>query len=151
MRRRHIVANILLGDGVLLILAGFLHLLATPVARAWMERDITAQTFRSLPVPFLLNHLTVGMLLIPFGVSTMYSAAGVRVGQVWARNIAITNGLAVLLIPLLILFFMGGAFFDAPLFLYMAALTTLIGLSMLLPLIWLRGHDGEDPPPHMHP
>jgi hypothetical protein len=144
MKKRHLVANILLGDGVLLIILGFLHFLSTPVVHDWLERQLTIQTLRSIPMQFFLNHITIGMLLIPFGVSTLYSAAGIRVGHRWARAIALTNGLAVLLIPLFVLLIMGTQYFDTPFFFYACVATTAIGLSMLLPLIWLGGDHGPD-------
>jgi hypothetical protein len=153
MKKRHVVANILLGDGVLLVILGFLHVLFTPVVHDWLDRHLTVQSFRSIPMPFLFNHITIGILLLPFGVSTLYCAAGIRVGHRWARGIAMTNGLAVLLIPLFILWFMGTQYFDTPFYLSASVATTILGLAILVPLIWLRS-DGEPEGPihhHSHP
>jgi hypothetical protein len=137
MNRRYLVSKILLFDGVLLIVIAFIHLFATPLVNKWLSRELTATTLENISPPFLLNHIVVGILLIPFGVSTLFSAIGVRGGQAWARGIAFTNAIAVLIFPLLIAWLMGKQYFTAPLFLVTTIIITLIGVSMVLPLIWL--------------
>jgi hypothetical protein len=137
MGRRYLVSKILLVDGILLIVLAFVHLISTPLISKWLSRQLTEQVLRDISPPFFLNHITVGILLIPFGISTLFSAVGVRSGQWWARGIALTNALAVLFLPLLVVVIMGSRYFDAPLFLIAAIIVTVIGLSMILPLIWL--------------
>ena len=135
--RNRLAAGIILVDGVLLVVLAFVHLLATPLIHKWLSRELTAQTLFTVSPAFLLDHVVVGILLIPFGVSTLYSAAGVRLGQSWARGIAATNAFAVMILPFLVLLILGGRGFNSPLFLGAGILITLIGLSMLIPLIWL--------------
>ena len=150
MNRWYLVSNILLFDGVLLIVLAFLHLFATPLISKWLSRELTPQTLENISPPFLLNHIVVGILLIPFGVSTLYSAIGVRGGQGLARGIAITNALAVLVFPLLIAWLMGKQYFTAPLFLVATILITIIGITMLLPLIWLGKNSTVNDHLHSH-
>ena len=150
MNRRYLVSKILLVDGVLLIVVAFIHLFATPIISKWLSRELTAAPLENISAPFLLNHIVVGILLIPFGVSTLYSAIGIRGGQGWARGIAITNAIVVLIFPLLIAWLMGTQYFTAPLFLVATILITLIGLSMVLPLIWLGRDSTFDNHSHIH-
>lgn len=135
--RAYLVSKILLADGILLIGVAFFQLLSTPVISRWLARELTPGTLGQISPAFLLNHIVVGVLLIPFGISTLYSAVGVRSGQSWARGIALTNALAVLLLPLFIALFLGPAYFTEPVFLIAAVIVTLIGISMIVPLIWL--------------
>jgi len=136
--RRAVVARILLVDGVLLILLAAAHLLATPVIQTWLHRELTPERLREASAPFFLDHVVVGLLLIPFGVSTLYSAVGVRAGQGWARSVAITNAFSVMVMPLLVILVMGTEYFSSITSVIAAAAITSIGLSMFLPLLWLR-------------
>lgn len=137
MRRRYLVSKILLVDGVLLLVLAFAQFLSTPLINKWLSRQLTEQVLHDISLPYFLNHITVGILLIPFGVSTLFSAVGVRSGQGWARGIALTNALAVLLLPLFVVLLMGPQYFDATLFFIAAIIVIIIGLSMILPLLWL--------------
>ncbi len=138
MDKRLVVSRILLVDGVLLVLLAFLHLLSTPIIQKWLARDLTSRVLTSFSPLFLLNHIAIGILLIPFGVSTLYSAAGVRAGHPWARGIAMTNALAILVMPLVVGYMMGIQYYNTPLFLGAAVIITLIGISMFVPLVWLQ-------------
>ncbi len=154
MGKKYLISKILLADGAVLIILGFLHLVATPLIGKWLSGQLTDTAIRDLPHTFFLDHITVGILLIPFGVSTLFSAIGVRAGQVWARSIAVTNGFTVLLLPLLVVLVMGPGYFDSPLYLIAAVVVTAIGLSMVIPLFWLwdgdvKG-DAHRSPPHLH-
>ena len=138
MSRRYLVSQILLVDGILLIFVAFIHLFATPLIGKWLARELTPEALKNISPPFLLDHIVVGILLMPFGISTLYSAAGVRAGQSWARNIAIVNALVVLLMPLLLVVFIGPSYFSAMPFLVAAIIMTCVAISMILPLLWLR-------------
>ncbi|MBI1807920.1 MAG: hypothetical protein HYR76_12820 [Ignavibacteria bacterium] len=139
MNKHVFIARVLLIDGVLMIVLAFIHLFSTPLISKWLAHELTKETMTTVSPPFLLNHIVVGILLIPFGVSTLYSAAGVRTGQPWARGIAITNSVAVLFLPLLVGILMGPEYYRSTPFLVAAILITVIGVSMLIPLIWLSG------------
>lgn len=145
MDRRYLVSRILLLDGILLIVLAFLHLFSTPLISRWLQRQLTQEVLASVSPAFLLNHIVAGILLIPFGISTLYSAAGVRAGQSWARGIAMTNALAVLAFPLLIVYLVGPQYFSSTPFMIAAILVTFIGVSMFIPLIWLtRRRSGDN-------
>ena len=143
LAKRTIVSAILLLDGILMILLAFVHLLATPLIEKWLSRELTVDVLTKVSPAFLLDHIVVGILLIPFGISTLYSAAGIRAGQPWARVVATTNAIVVLILPLLIVVLMGPGYFSATPFLMAAILITIIGVSMFIPLIWLRSGPGR--------
>ncbi len=151
MNRRYFVSKILLIDGILMILVAFVHLFSTPLIAKWLTRELTPETLASISPAFLLNHIIVGILLIPFGVSTLYSAIGVRAGQAWARGIAMTNAISVLIMPLLIVWLMGTQYFSAPIFLFAAIVMTVVGVTMVLPLIWLAGSPPVSNHENYHP
>ncbi len=137
MDKRYLVSRILLLDGILLILLAFAQLFSTPLISRWLQRELTQEVLATVSPAFLLNHLIAGILLIPFGISTLYSASGVRAGQSWARGIAMTNALAVLVFPLLIASLVGPRYFGSTPFMIGAILVTFIGVSMFVPLLWL--------------
>jgi hypothetical protein len=137
-RPKTIVSRILLVDGVILILLAFVHLLSTPLINKWLARELTRDVLTTVSPVFLLNHVVIGILLIPFGVSTLYSAAGIRAGQPWAKGIALTNSLAVVVSPLLVRYLMGPGYYSSTPFLVAAILIACIGVSMFIPLVWLQ-------------
>lgn len=147
--KRLIVSRILLVDGILLIVVAFIHLLSTFPLKDWLARELTPKALSGISAPFLLNHLVVGVLLIPFGVSTLYSAVGVMAGQRWARVIAMTNALAVLVLPIILIALIGPEYYAAAPFLVASILITIIGFSMIVPLFWLW-NDSAHRPPHEH-
>lgn len=135
MNKHYLVSKILLIDGVILIVMAFVLLFATPLISEWLARDITPQTLSNISPPFYLNHIAAGILLIPFGVSTLYSAVGVRAGHPWARGVALVNAFAVLILPLIVAMLAGPEY--SAIFLAATIIICLVGVSMALPLIWL--------------
>jgi hypothetical protein len=136
VNRHHRVASILLIDSILLVVVAFVHIFSTPIVGKWFAQDVTTETLSHLAPTALVNQL-VGILLIPFGVSTMYCAMGVRAGQHFARTVAMVNAVAVVIIPLVILFLMGPQYLNSVLLLSLDVLLTLIGVSMFLLLLWI--------------
>ncbi|MBA4313029.1 MAG: hypothetical protein C0417_10415 [Chlorobiaceae bacterium] len=136
--RNSTLSRILLIGGILLILLSFVHLLGTPLVSRWLTGKLTEESISEISPIILFNHILVGMLLIPFGVSTIFSAAGIRVGQKWARAIAYTNSIVIIIVPLAVYIVMGSFYFDNYLSIVGTSMITIVGLSMLLSLIWLR-------------
>ncbi len=147
MTFRHVVVSrLLLVDGVLLIVLAFVHLLETPIISTWLSGELTAETLAHVSPLFLYNHIVIGILLIPVGVSTLYIAAGIRIGQPFARIIALINAVTVMFLPLITIFIAGTTPFSELPFVIAAAGITIIGISMFIPLLWL----GSDNRPHHH-
>ncbi|MBI5022154.1 MAG: hypothetical protein HZB59_12025 [Ignavibacteriales bacterium] len=136
--RNDILSRILLINGIILILLSLVHLLETPIVSQWLTGQLTEESISKISPITLFNHILIGMLLIPFGISTMFSAAGIRVGQKWARAIAYTNSIVIIIVPLTVYVVMGSFYFDNYLSIIATSMITIAGLSMLLSLIWLR-------------
>jgi hypothetical protein len=136
--RNSTLSRILLIGGILLILLSFVHLLGTPLISRWLSGKLTEESISEISPIILFNHILVGMLLIPFGISTMFSAAGIRADQKWARAIAYTNSIVIIIVPLAVYIVMGSYYFDNLVSVIGTSMITIVGLSMLLSLIWLR-------------
>ena len=132
-----VVSRILLIDGILLIVIAFIHILTTPIVGKWFAHDVSIETLSQFVPSALVNQL-VGILLIPFGISTLYCAMGIRAGQHFTRIIALINAGAVIVIPLLILFLMGPEYLNSTFILVADIIMAFIGVSMFILLLWLR-------------
>src|SRR5262249_51838061 len=88
--------------------------------------------------PFVLNHVVVGLLLIPLGVTTIYSASGLQTGQRWAWVICFTIGVALLSLPVALVVIMQGGPFDAVPFRIAEAFVTISAITMPGVLLWIR-------------
>jgi hypothetical protein len=142
--RNVIVSRLLLFDGVLLIVLAFVHLFSTPIIRRWLAGELTGETLTQVSPMFLYNHIVLGILLIPVGVSTLYIAAGIREGQSLARVVAIINAITVMFLPFLAIFIAGTSSFNSLPFVIAGAGITIIGVTMFIPLLWLRNDSRQD-------
>jgi hypothetical protein len=98
------------GVGVILLVVAAIHFAVTPaLLHQLLDGHIDAAAARIVRVSFLLNHLVVGVLLIPAGLSTMFAASGITRGDRLARRIGWSNALAVLSLPVVIVIVMGRA------------------------------------------
>ncbi|HZE64303.1 MAG TPA: hypothetical protein VE056_10500 [Pyrinomonadaceae bacterium] len=141
MNRRLIVARLISVTGVLLLIVAAIHLLVTPVLKSFiLDRVLTPQELRIVSPPFLLNHIVVGILLIPLGFITLYTAAGIRAGERWAWVINLAIGLTILSLPVVLVFVMRAEYFQALPFLIATALITIVGITMTAALMLVR-HD----------
>lgn len=136
MNKNLLVSRVLLVDGALLCIIAFVHLADTPIVGMWLSRQLSAELLNSVS-PFILLSQFIGIVIIPFGVSTMYSAAGVRAGHRWAKMIALTNSAAVIILPLIFIMFIGFQYTGNYILLFADVLMLIIGLSMFLLLLWL--------------
>ena len=127
--------------GSLLLIVAAIHLLVTPVLKnVILDRVLTPQELRIVSPPFLLNHIVVGILLIPLGFITLYTASGLRAGERWAWVIDLAIGLTILSLPVVLVFVMRAEYFQAVPFLIATALITTVGITMTAALILVR-HD----------
>jgi len=100
--------------GILLILLGILHLIATPFLTGWLSRQLRSDQTQLAIAAMRLNHLLVGILLLPLGVSTFWS--GKALGQSWGLRLAGLNAVTLLCLPVLLVTTMPLESLDAPLF-----------------------------------
>ncbi|MFI5251947.1 MAG: hypothetical protein ACHQQQ_05870 [Bacteroidota bacterium] len=133
--------RILAGAGVLLLVVAGIHIVMTPELNYLFLRDNPGAAGRFWIAPFLLNHVVVGILLVPLGITTLIAASAARSGTGWARTIAITNALTVLTLPIAVCLIMGSAYFGALPFLIATILLAIAALLMLFAAISLPSSD----------
>jgi hypothetical protein len=114
---------------LLLLLLGIVHLVATPHIAALIRQSVSQGAADNLIPPMLLNHILVGVLLLPLGFLTFYAAP---YSDRWAQTIVRTTALAVATLPLTLLWLMGVHYFDAPLFVVGFLLVVAASLTLLL-------------------
>ena len=114
---------------MLLLLLGIVHLVATPHIAALIRHSVSQGTADNLIPPMLLNHILVGVLLLPLGFLTIY--AGPHSAR-WAQVIVRTTALTVATLPLMLLALMGVRYFDAPLFVVGFLLVVAASVTLLL-------------------
>ena len=103
MSRTKIVARTVSVTGVLLLIVAAIHLAVTPILqKEILDRTLTPQQLSIVQPTFLLNHLVVGILLIPIGFITIYSAPALRAGERWAWIVNFANGLTILSLPIVL-------------------------------------------------
>ena len=100
--------------GILLILLGIIHLIATPFLIGWSSRQLRSDHASLVIAAMRLNHILVGILLLPLGVSTFWS--GKAIEQSWALRLAPMNAIILLCLPILLVTTMPLESLDAPLF-----------------------------------
>jgi hypothetical protein len=100
--------------GVLLVLLGIIHLIATPFLIGWSSRQLLSDHASLVIAAMRLNHILVGILLLSLGVSTFWS--GKALGQSWGLRLAGLNAATLLCLPILLVTTTPLESLDAPLF-----------------------------------
>src|SRR5215470_6062843 len=90
--------------GILLITLGLIHLAATPHIPDLLA-GAPPRVYARAVGPTLLNHVLVGILLLPLGYTT-WLAASCEGNETWATRTLITNTIVVLTLPVSIAAFM---------------------------------------------
>ena len=117
---------------MLLFLLGIVHLVATPHIAALIRHTVPQAAADGLIPPMLLNHVLVGLLLLPLGYLTVYAAPYSAAGLAWAQVVVRTTALTVAALPLTLLALMGVRYFDAPLFVLGTALVVAAAVTLLV-------------------
>ena len=131
MNRHPFAARVLSVGSVLLLLVAAIHLLVTPLLRTEFLDAIPAEPARFWLAPFLLNHVIVGILLVPIALTTLYAARAARAEAPWARAVALTNALSILCLPVALAVLMGPAYFSALPFLLASLLITIAAVVLV--------------------
>jgi hypothetical protein len=121
--------RLLRGSGLLLLLLGIVHLVATPHIADLIRHSASTGAADNLIPPMLLNHILVGVLLLPLGFLTFYAAP---YSDRWAQVIVRTSAVTVATLPLTLLWLMGLRYFGAPLFVVGFLLVVAASLTLLL-------------------
>ena len=114
---------------MLLFLLGIVHLVATPHIATLIRHSTSEGPADMLIPPMLLNHVLVGLLLLPLGYLTIYAAPH---SAHWAQVIVRTTALTVATLPLAVFALMGVRYFDAPLFVVGFFLVVAASVTLLL-------------------
>lgn len=130
MARRQLASGVLRASGAVIMLLGVVHLIATPhILHLLDDMPVGAREFAVGPT--LLNHVLVGVLLLPLGLATMTAAAERNLTEPWARRVLIANALTTMALPVSILVFMRRAeYYQAPLF--VGAVTLTVAAALLV-------------------
>lgn len=133
-------ARLLRVIGVLLTALGVIHLVATPHIPELLSGSSPAVSERAVG-PMLLNHVLVGVLLLPLGYTTWAAAAAAAHGEKWAVRVLLANTLVVLSFPLALLIFMRQPeYYTGPLFLSAVILVGIIAaLTATATVLLIRG------------
>jgi len=134
-------ARYLRAVGGLVMALGFVHIAATPHIPELLRGSPLAVYERAVG-PSLLNHVLVGILLVPLGLTTWLAAAASERGEVWALRVVVANTIVMFTLPLSIAVFMRRPeYYTAPLFVIGMLLAFLTSLLMAVATFSLvRGH-----------
>jgi uncharacterized membrane protein len=138
MRSQEIAAVFLRTVGLLLVVLGVVHTIATPHIRDLLG-DSSTEVYQRAVGPTLLNHVLMGILLLPLGYTTWLAAAVQNRNEAWARRVLMVNGIVLLTLPASIAVFMRRPeYYTAPLFLAGVSLVTVISLLTIVAAWMIR-------------
>jgi hypothetical protein len=123
-------------SGLLLLFLGALHLAVTPFIARFIRLSASPDAVESLLPPMLLNHVVLGILLLPLGGLALYSARPASEGAPWALTVSRTVALTVVTLPPILFALMGSRYFTARPFLLATAVVCVASLTLLLAAFW---------------
>src|SRR5215471_7291790 len=128
--RRRVAVQFLRAVGALLVVLGAVHLVATPHIPLLLRGSPQA-VYQQAVGPTLLNHVLVGILLLPLGYTTWLAASARERGDGWAKRVLVTNTAVVFAMPIAVAVFMRRPeYYRAPLFLTGVGLVAVIAVLM---------------------
>ncbi|HXX29221.1 MAG TPA: hypothetical protein VEJ89_00710 [Myxococcaceae bacterium] len=132
--------------GVLVLAVAAIHLYATSLVRDHVLARIDEARLRALVSPgYLLDHVLVGVLLVPIGFLMVWSSGALGHGRRWAYVVNLSFSLAFLTMPPLVLGLAAGPELGAPAFALAAALVSVVAAGSLGVLLWARGDYRSEP------
>ena len=127
-------------SGILLCALGLLHLAVTPfIARLVADAALPSAVVWLTP-PMLLNHVVVGILLLPLGVLTAYAAS---YNTSWARIVTRAVALTVATLPPTLFWLMGTRYFRAVPFQIATGILCVASLTLLAAAFWPSEREGQ--------
>lgn len=109
-RRQVFVAWLFRSLGLILVAVAGIHFAVTSgLVHMLLDGHVDAGQAQIVRQSFLLNHLVVGVLLIPLGLGTVLAARGIAVGDPLSRRVGWLNTLTVLALPVVLVAVMGRA------------------------------------------
>ena len=128
--------SILRFGGVMLIILGILHLAVTPFIARLISENVTETVAIWLTPPMLLNHVIVGILLLPLGILTFYAAPSAAAGERWALIVTRVIAITIATLPLVLSILMGAGYFGAIPFVVATIIVFIAALSLLAAAFW---------------
>ena len=128
--------SILRFGGVMLIALGILHLAVTPFISHLITENVNELVAVWLTPPMLLNHVVVGILLLPLGFLTFYAAPSAVAGENWAMIITRVSAITVAALPIALFVLMGTRYFGAIPFVVATAIVCVAALALLAAAFW---------------
>jgi len=110
---------------------GILHLAVTPFISQLIADNVTEAVAVRLTPPMLLNHVAVGILLLPLGFMTFYAAPSAVAGEKWAVIITRVLAVTIAALPVVLFMLMGTRYFGAIPFIVATAIVCIAALALL--------------------
>ena len=131
-----ILLIILRFSGVLLVLLGLLHLAVTAFIAHMVQRGAAVDAIGWMMPPMLLNHIVVGILLLPPGILIFYAAPHAAAADRWALIVSRIITVAVAMLPPVLFVLVGTRYFGAVLFRVAAGVVCIASLTLLIAAFW---------------
>ena len=123
-------------SGALLVVLGALHLAVTPDIARMIEHSTPPTLVRWLEPPMLLNHMVVGILLLPLGFLTFYAAPFASRGERWAIVVSRATALTVATLPVMLFWLMGNRYLGAVPFVVAICIVCAASVALLVAAFW---------------
>src|SRR3972149_3595852 len=123
--------SILRFGGCMLMALGILHLAVTPFISQLIADNVTEAVAVRLTPPMLLNHVAVGILLLPLGFMTFYAAPSAVAGEKWAVIITRVLAVTIAALPVVLFMLMSTRYFGAIPFIVATAIVCIAALALL--------------------
>lgn len=122
--------------GALLVSLGMIHLAVTPIIDQFIRHNAIAGEVDWLTPPMLLNHVVVGILLLPLGILTYYAASPAAEGERWALVVVRTSAVSAFLLPVTLFLVMGSRYFGALPFVIATIVVSMASVVLLVSAFW---------------
>jgi hypothetical protein len=133
---RRLSLYVLRASAVLVFVAGIMHLSMTGHLMRW---------FHTMAVPhsdvaraaMLLNHVVAGILLLPLGIALAAIGQPLSRAEPWAIAIGTSCSLALLALPVVLMFTVRDAMLDAPIFVAAAIMLSVASIAVAVSVVQL--------------
>ena len=120
----------------MVVLLGILHLAVTPIIARLIQENVTEAVAAWLTPPMLLNHVLVGILLVPLGVLIYFAAPSAIVGERWAVIVTRISTTTIAVLPVVLFLLMGSRYFEAVPFVAATIIVCVAALLLLAAAYW---------------
>jgi hypothetical protein len=126
--------------GTMVVLLGILHLAVTPIIARLIKTHVAGEVAEWLAPPMLLNHILVGILLLPLGVLIYFAAPWAVLGERWAVIVTRIAAGTMAALPIVLFLLMGSRYFEAVPFVAATMIVCAAALLLLAAAYWPVSH-----------